>query len=194
MNAVKESAAIESTLAAIASHPTRVEAFMVLAERTASPKDLQLALGKPLGHVAYHVRELAKLGAVEVVDERPVRGAVEHFYKAVERPFADGADWEGLTPAERAAVSRHILQLHVADTSVALEKGTFDARPERALIRFPMVVDESGWIELKDLHTEMYERTLEIQARSNGRRAENSDDPGIATMATCMFFEMPERD
>ena len=57
-----------------------------------------------------------------------------------------------------------------------MDEHTFDARPNRALIRTPMVVDEDGFQELADLHDEMYERTLDIQARSDERRTGESDD------------------
>ena len=40
-------------------------------------------------------------------------------------------------------------------------------------LRTPMVVDEDGFQELSELHTEMLERTLEIQARSAERMAES---------------------
>ncbi|MGN6256959.1 MAG: hypothetical protein ACTHN3_04305 [Solirubrobacterales bacterium] len=46
------------------------------------PKELALALKAPLSSVSYHVRELARFGAVEIVSEAQVRGAVAHFYEA----------------------------------------------------------------------------------------------------------------
>lgn len=52
--------------------------------RTLSPKDLSLELQAPLSTVNYHVTELRHSNLVEVVDERQVRGAVEHFYRAVD--------------------------------------------------------------------------------------------------------------
>jgi hypothetical protein len=54
----------------------------------------------------------------------------------------------------------------------------------------PMVVDEEGFEELSALHAEMYERTLDIQARSDERRS-NTGEEGIPTMSNNMFFEMP---
>jgi hypothetical protein len=42
-------------------------------------------MGEPLPNVAYHVRELHKLGALALVRERQVRGAVEHTYTATVR-------------------------------------------------------------------------------------------------------------
>lgn len=52
--------------------------------RTLSPKDLSLELQAPLSTVNYHVTELRRCGLLEVVDEQQVRGAIEHFYCAVD--------------------------------------------------------------------------------------------------------------
>jgi predicted transcriptional regulator len=52
--------------------------------RILSPKDLSLELQAPLSTVNYHVTELRKCGLLEVVDEQQVRGAIEHFYRAVD--------------------------------------------------------------------------------------------------------------
>jgi predicted ArsR family transcriptional regulator len=52
--------------------------------RTLSPKDLSLELQAPLSTVNYHVTELRRSNLVKVVDERQVRGAIEHFYSLVE--------------------------------------------------------------------------------------------------------------
>ncbi len=56
-----------------------------------SPKQLSDFTKKHLSLVGYHVRELAKHGAVELVGTRPRRGAVEHFYKAT--PLVDEVAW-----------------------------------------------------------------------------------------------------
>jgi DNA-binding transcriptional ArsR family regulator len=181
---------METTLAAIVAHPTRVRCFVILAERTASPVEIAQEIGKDVGHVGYHVRKLQELNLIELVDERPVRGAVEHFYRAIERPVLLESEFADQKLEDREAFTRYVLQLHVADMARALDEHTFDARPSRALIRMPMVVDEDGFQELADLHVEMYERTLDIQARSDERRA-GSEDEGIPTTSTTMFFETP---
>jgi len=58
--------------------------------RTLSPKDLSLELQAPLSTVNYHVTELRRSNLVKVVDERQVRGAIEHFYRVIE-PSKNGA-------------------------------------------------------------------------------------------------------
>jgi DNA-binding transcriptional ArsR family regulator len=183
---------METTLATIVAHPTRVRAFSILAERTASPVEIAQEIGKDVGHVGYHVRKLQELNLIELVDERPVRGAVEHFYRAIARPVITDKEFAEQTLEEREAFTRYLLQLHVADLSRAMDQHTIDARTNRWIMRLPMVVDEEGFNELDALHAELYERTLDIQARSDGRRT-GTDDEGIQTMSTNMFFEMPAR-
>lgn len=60
-----------------------------------SPKELALSMERPLSNVSYHVRELTKLGAVEIVAEEKKRGSVEHFYEPTARvketPWVRGA-------------------------------------------------------------------------------------------------------
>jgi DNA-binding transcriptional ArsR family regulator len=183
-------ASMETTLAAIVAHPTRVRCFMILAERTASPVEIAQEIGKDVGHVGYHVRKLQELNLIELVDERPVRGAVEHFYRAIERPILHEEEFAEQSIEEREVFTRYILQRHVSDVARAMDEHTFDARPNRWILRMPMVVDEAGFEELAALHAEIYERTLQIQARSDGRRS-GTDDEGIPTMSTTMFFETP---
>jgi DNA-binding transcriptional ArsR family regulator len=81
-------------LARAHTHPLRVSILETLGldgGRTLSPKDLSLELQSPLSTVNYHVTELAKAGLLELVGQRQVRGAVEHFYRATEtRPAAAG--------------------------------------------------------------------------------------------------------
>lgn len=68
-------------------HPIRVAIIDALAEHgTLTPKAIAGQVGLPVENVAYHVRMLKQAGLIELVDERAVRGAVEHHYR-----FAAGA-------------------------------------------------------------------------------------------------------
>lgn len=189
-SAKTETSSMETALAAIVAHPTRARCFVTLAERTASPVEIAQEIGKDVGHVGYHVRKLQEMNLIELVGERPVRGAVEHFYRAVVRPFVVEKAFANQTIEEREVYTRYILQRHIADVARAMDEHTFDARPNRWIIRTPLLVDEEGFEELSALHAELYERTLDIQARSDERRA-GTDDEGIPTMSTNMFFETP---
>jgi DNA-binding transcriptional ArsR family regulator len=71
-------------LARATAHPLRVSILEILGidgGRTLSPSDLSHELQIPLSNTNYHVTELAKAGLIELVDQRQVRGATEHFYR-----------------------------------------------------------------------------------------------------------------
>lgn len=82
-------------LARANTHPLRVSILEVLAldeGRILSPSDLSYELRTPLSNVNYHVTELHRTGLVDLTDERPVRGATEHFYREANgtAPSANG--------------------------------------------------------------------------------------------------------
>jgi len=192
MATAKTRPTIESTLAAIVAHPTRVKCLKILAERRASPNEIATVLNEDVGHVSYHIKKLKSLGAVELIDEQKVRGAVEHFYRAVTLVYVSDEEWAKLSPEERRPTSLYTLQLAMADAAEAMEAGTFDARSDRCLTRVPATVDEEGWSELNDLHAEMLERTMTIIGTSADRLAKSSG-PGIPVMQIAMFYEQPPR-
>lgn len=79
-------------LARATAHPLRISILEILGidgGRVLSPNDLCHELQIPLSNTNYHVTELAKSGLIELVRERQVRGATEHFYRL---PQEDGAD------------------------------------------------------------------------------------------------------
>jgi predicted ArsR family transcriptional regulator len=76
------------------THPLRVSILEVLSlddgARTLSPKELSQELQAPLSTVNYHVTELRKDGLIEIVGEQQVRGAIEHFYRAIDSGGRNG--------------------------------------------------------------------------------------------------------
>src|SRR5215207_4348673 len=91
----------DERIARAMSHPIRFQALTILSERVASPNEMARELGQSVGVLAYHVRVLRDLGAIELVDTRPRRGATEHFYRATVRPWFSEEDLEGMPPHAR---------------------------------------------------------------------------------------------
>lgn len=182
----------DSTLGAIVAHPLRSQCLTILADRTASPAELALQLGEELSNVSYHVKQLVKVGAVEQVGERRVRGAVEHFYRAVVKPCVSADEFAALSVDERVAFVRLIFSLVTADATTSLNTETFVSRPDHHLTRVPLRVDEEGWKEMGAAYMELMERVYEIQAASAERLGTKPDDPGIPVNSFLTFFEMPE--
>jgi DNA-binding transcriptional ArsR family regulator len=75
----------EHVIAQALTHPLRARALAILGERTASPKELAQDLSTPLPLISNHVRMLAELGVIRLERTTPIRGAVEHHYRATVR-------------------------------------------------------------------------------------------------------------
>jgi DNA-binding transcriptional ArsR family regulator len=183
----------EQTLARVVAHPLRIEALSILFEHAASPKELAAELGSPVGNVSYHVRELQRIGMIELVDEKKRRGAIEHFYRAVSYPMLDTEEWEKLNPAEREVMSAWVVQLMLTDAVKAFGAGTFDARGDRHLSRTEMEVDEKGWDELVQIQEKALRATLAVQARCAKRLAKADGEAPINAVSAQTCFELPPR-
>src|ERR1043165_2507993 len=100
-------------LARATAHSLRVSILEILGidgGRVLSPSDLSRELQIPLSNTNYHITELAKADLIELVRERQVRGATEHFYRLPVEDRADRADAdadEGEQDAETEEESRH---------------------------------------------------------------------------------------
>jgi hypothetical protein len=193
MAALKQSRGSTSSIAAIVNHPLRARCWIVLVERVASPNELKDLLGATIGDVSYHVDVLKKLGVIELVKTEPRRGAVEHFYRAIERPTVSDDDYASMSLEDRTEFDRNICRLAFADVTASFDAGTFCRRVDHAAIRVPTVVDEEGWKELNTAYTEMLERIFDIQAASAERMSHDPEATSIPLTALAMFFEMPER-
>ena len=129
------------------SHPLRVRILALLDERTASPVELAGWLGATLGTTAYHVRTLERMGLIELVRETRVRGAVEHHYRAKERPSVSDEAWAAAPPiAKQAAVSASLETIN-AYTRAASAAGGFD-HGNSHLTRTALQLDARGFNEL----------------------------------------------
>lgn len=92
-------------LARATAHPLRVSILELLGidgGRVLSPSDLCRELQIPLSNTNYHVTELAKAGLIELVRERQVRGATEHFYRLPNGSDGGRADEEPADEPQRA--------------------------------------------------------------------------------------------
>jgi hypothetical protein len=86
----------DATWAKALSHPLRGGILRLLRrDASLSPVAAARELGQPVGTIAYHFRQLHKLGFIEICDEIQRRGATEHVYRLT-RPA--GGWTEGTPP------------------------------------------------------------------------------------------------
>lgn len=178
---------VDHRLAKALSHPLRVRLLAALNDRIASPNELARAFGESLPKVSYHVKTLAELGCVELVSTAQRRGATEHYYRALTRPFFSDQDWQSLPRSARHAISAEVVEMIAADAYGALSDGSFDAREDRYLIRTVLKLDEQAWQELNDLLGEVSDKALELQARA-ASRATDGDDTSFSTNLVLMHY------
>ena len=175
-------------LAKALAHPLRLAALAVLEERTASPSEIAAELGASLGQVSYHVRTLARYGLVKLVETRPKRGALEHYYRAEDRPVITSEAWERVPSIVKQATIRAALEQLSTRVNAAAEAGGFE-RPNSHLSRSPMVLDKRGWDELADKLDGLLSECQQIQAESAKRLATDDHAEEFRATAVLMLFE-----
>jgi DNA-binding transcriptional ArsR family regulator len=186
----KAAEVVDQRLVKALGHPLRAQVLSILNERTASPVELSKMLGERLTNVSYHVRQLQKYGCIELVEERPVRGANEHFYRGVTRSFLSDDNWKELSPEAQAGISVAGMKMINDKAMEALLAETFDKRQDRHLSCTPMVVDEEGWRAVAELLAGTLEGLMEIQTESAGRLA-GKKETGVAATVSILGFESP---
>lgn len=183
---------IDQKLISAISHPLRVHILDTLGEGTASPSDLAREVGVDVNYVAYHFKELEKLGYVELVDTQQRRGAVEHYYRARTKVLLEDHAWERVPlPLKRGFVA-HLLQLIATDLREALETGSFQAR-ESHLSRTRFLVDEKGWDDLSTALRDTLEQVLTIQAECSERLKCADRGTAVPVAVSIAGFEIPPR-
>ena len=180
--------AVDSRLAKALAHPLRVQLLAQLNQGVASPNELAKKLGEPLTNVSYHVRMLHDLGCIELVETEPRRGALEHYYRAIVRPFFSDRDWKRLPQNARNSISDAVFQLIWDDAAAAIKDGSMEERDDHHLSRTVLAVDEQGWEELHDLLAQTLEKAMDVQAQS-ASRASKAD--GETFCANVVMFTHP---
>ena len=172
----------------------RARILVILNERVASPNEIAETIDERLPNVSYHVRALLDLGCIELVDTAQRRGAIEHYYRAVVRPFFSDKDWKRIPRSGRQAISDVVLQVIWEDVSEAVNAGTFDTRADRYLTHSPMLLDEQGWSELNRVLTKAFAEAEKIESQSARRLKKSREEAGVPTKLVLMQFESPATD
>ena len=171
------------------SHPLRVRILAILEERTASPVQLAELLEASLGVVSYHVRTLERHGLIKLVRTNPVRGAVEHHYKANPRPTISDEGWGEAPPVAKQAYLSSFLQQVGAYTNTAAAAGGFD-RPDAHFTRTVAKLDAKAWKDLAKACEQLLERIDKLEAEAAKRIEKDPHADGIVDAGlVIMLFE-----
>src|SRR3954447_7769634 len=134
------------------SHPLRARVLTVLSERTASPKEIADLLGEPIPNVSHHAKRLVQLGCAELVDKRQVRGAIEHFYRAIEQTYIDAEQWNELDPLVAENFNCAVMQSGLDDFISSVKAQMIGSDERFELSRTRVLLDHQGMTEALEIH------------------------------------------
>jgi hypothetical protein len=176
-------------------HPMRWRILGALAEHeTMSPKQLSDYLEEDLNLVAYHVKTVLceECQLLEMVEEAPRRGAVEHFYRIKPEAMSGNPDWQTRLP------SLLIGDIKSAALKSFLEKAcqaaaAFDSKrshTDDVLAWVPARVSPNGRREIAEVLNDALERVRKIAARDN---AQPTNETAVSLVVGISSFETGER-
>jgi DNA-binding transcriptional ArsR family regulator len=169
------------------AHPLRIQILRALENRVASPSEIAIELGAPLGNVSYHVRFLARVGLIELAGTEPRRGAVEHYYRAGGRPQISAEAWEQVPQAVKDALIGSTLDDIGEMVAAAAQAGGFD-RDQVHVSRRAYALDEQGFEDLSLAVAELLSRAGEIQQESAVRLADGGGETGELDAGVVMLL------
>ncbi|HEY8584776.1 MAG TPA: winged helix-turn-helix domain-containing protein [Capillimicrobium sp.] len=166
------SSVADTKMAKAMSHPVRVQALNILNQRVASPSDIAEEIGLPIANVAYHVRALLQLGCIEEVETRPVRGALEHRYRALRRAFVEPDEWATMPDSARHDMVATCAETGFGELAKAMQAGVFAEAHDHHMSYTALRLDEQGYSELNGMLATVLDRALAMQAECAARIAD----------------------
>ncbi|MFL5833894.1 MAG: winged helix-turn-helix domain-containing protein [Solirubrobacterales bacterium] len=172
-------------------HPLRARVLRLLVERgVLSPAQLARLLNADVKEVSYHVRQLEKLDCAELVEERPVRGVVEHFYRATERHLINGDEWEELDPLIADDLVCEFMQQIVGDFKDSHRAGIVGSDQHFHITRTPMILDEEGFLEGMEIFERCRSAMADVEAKCAQRLASSGASP-VPVSSSLAYFKVP---
>lgn len=192
----KEVLSLDRRLAKALSHSLRVEILKLLNEGEWSPRRMSDELNEGLSNVSYHVGVLRDFELIELTKTVPRRGAVEHFYRALERPFVRAGQVDCIPKSAQGAIVVGRIREIDEDLNPALETGSFWNRDDWHASRTPMPLDDQGRAELEKDADAFVDKALSVSTASAERLASGESDGEVVwtTVALLVFSSSGNRD
>lgn len=162
-------ATVDVNLMKALGHPLRQRILQALHDRVASPSQVAKEIDEPLSNVSYHFKILVRCEAVELVRTEPVRGALEHFYRATMLPALRAPEWESLPQGMRDRIFDQTLKQawdHVAEAGAAGFKD-----PRASVVWNPLDLDDEAFRQLGAELERLIGLGLALQEQSRARSA-----------------------
>jgi len=165
-------------MAVAMSHPLRVRILYAMhsPERRCSATDVAEESGIDVKRLSYHMRELAAMGFVEQVDERPVRGSLEKIYGPTKRLEAWDQEWSSMPSSLKEILAASALKTGVQALGAAIDNGTFAARSDSMLGQDTFWADERGAQEALAILDKALGDLLEVGEKARVRLADAGEE------------------
>jgi predicted transcriptional regulator len=169
----------------------RIKIVMELNAREMSPKEFHEEFGGgSISRVSRAFDLLAEFGwlyqtKTETGGKR--RGAVEHFYRAIQPAVFYNDVWAPLPKSMKEMISGGIFEELVERVKEAMEAGTIDARETRHFTWTPLRLDQQGWEAVIARVDAIFHFLFEEQEDANLRMAESGEEPIPMTVALAAF-------
>jgi Helix-turn-helix domain len=182
---------VDPRLATALGHPLRVHILGTIAQRPLSPVEVAKECGEPVSKVSYHFNVLRDCKCIELAEEVPKRGAVEHVYRGTKRALLTTADWKQLPKSVQGGATGVTLLSLFKNALGAVEAGTFDAREDRHLSWSPLTLDGPAWEQMNLILDRTREEIVELAAEAAERLAKGNGESISATLALA-GYETPQ--
>lgn len=180
----------EQRISHFVNHPVRLDSFVILSEREASPNELCHELEVTLGTASHHVNELADADLIELVETVQRRGAVEHFYRAKARPEVSDAEWQTMTAVNKRRCAGNYLATVIGESLSSLRHGRMENDGDLYIFWMPLKLGAAGRKELHEINAEYQERIEALKERAG--TGEGEDDAPVRFVAM-LGFERSQR-
>lgn len=186
---------IDSRLVRACSHPLRVRIMVELERAPMSPAEYHVQFGGELEKIAYHFRVLKKCECARIIDERPVRGAVEHIYEITRLALFSTEEFSTLPESVKGGFSASILTTYMDLAAEALLANKLDSHETRHLTWQRLTLDEEGFENVMERLEELF-RWLPVEQMAAAERMKQSGEAPLMAAVALSGFEVPwpERD
>jgi DNA-binding transcriptional ArsR family regulator len=182
-------------LAQALSHPERLRILMEMngPVRRLSPNQYAMESGRPVDRTAYHFRVLRRAGFIEIVDERPRRGATEHYYEPVLRAMAWKREWEDLPPIVKQNIAAVSVRGYVEAVGAAIDAGLYDNRDESHISNDTFWTDALGFTEASRILDRALKELLDVSRKAKARLQRNPEsEKFLASYGMSLFESAPK--
>lgn len=187
--AKKPKLSLKDRLLRAMAHPMRVRVLAYMNDRPWSPSELSDELAEGLSQVSYHVKVLKDFELIELVKTEPRRGAVEHFYTAVERVFMPSGIMKQFPKSAQRGMYMDTLEDAYVDMLDSIKSGRFDERPDYHVSYTPLLLDNLACEQAEKLGDKFVEDFIQLSVDAAKRRANGENDGEyIPTSATVFIF------